>query len=337
MHTSGTTRASGTSAASGTARAGGEDMSTFSGPVRPSARVRRPVLASVLVAVLGAGCLASCGSDDGDDGAAEGSGTSVAQDEAAAEGAAEPEAEATACTSAEEPLRIVLVNDDGVINPAIDVMIDLFAEQTEIDLEVTAIAPAEERSGTSDSTTPGGAAFHETTTPGGNASYAVEGFPADAVDVALDDLGLEPHLVVSGINPGQNFGPVAAISGTVGVGRTAVRRGIPALAVSGGAIFDEAQFEVGADLALDWIVENCDDLVAGGFQTDTVTSINLPACPADQIGPLLEVPRALELPEVPEGDNIFASSCDQSDPDPADDIAAVRAGYASITQVEPEL
>lgn len=323
---------------SGRTRTSGEDLSPVSGSARPSARLRRPVLAAALVVVLGAGCLASCGSDDG---AAAESGTSVAQEEAAAEGAAgdatEPDVAATACTSAEDPLRIVLVNDDGVVNPAIDVMIDIFAEQTEIDLDVTAIAPAEERSGTSDSTTPGGAAFYETATPGGNASYAVEGFPADAVNVALDDLGLEPHLVVSGINPGQNFGPVAAISGTVGVGRTAVRRGIPALAVSGGAIFDEAQFEVGADLALDWIVENCDDLVAGGFQTDTVTSINLPACPADRIGPLLEVPRALELPDVPEGDNVFSSSCDQSDPDPADDIAAVRAGYSSITQVEPEL
>ena len=52
--------------------------------------------------------------------------------------------------------------------------------------------------------------------------------------VALDELGVEPDLVVSGINPGQNVGPLAYLSGTVGAGRAAVRRGIPAIAGSAG-------------------------------------------------------------------------------------------------------
>jgi 5'-nucleotidase len=124
------------------------------------------------------------------------------------------------------------------------------------------------------------------------------------------------------------------VSGTVGVGRTAVRRGYPALAVSAGLEFDAGQFEVAADLALAWIDEHCEALVDGSAQSDTVTSINVPACPADRIGPLQEVPRATVLPE---GVNVFESTCDQSDPAPADDIAAVRAGYPAISQVEPEL
>lgn len=302
------------------------------------------VLAITVAAVLGVATLGSC-SDDGDgDGDTAATTSSVASTPATADGTDTTGADTTAptpagtCTTEETgPLRVVLVNDDGVANPAIDVLIDRFDEHDDFDLEVTVLAPAEERSGSSDATTPGGVSHTATTTPGGNEAYAVDGFPADAVVVALDDLGLEPHLVVSGINPGHNFGPFAALSGTVGVGRTAVRRGIPALAVSAGPELDDAQFAVGADLALEWIAEHCAAIVAGTFQTDTVTSINIPACPPDQMGPLQEVPRASDLPEIAPDDSIFASACDLADPAPADDVAAVRSGYPSLTQVEPDL
>ena len=44
----------------------------------------------------------------------------------------------------------------------------------------------------------------------------------------------KPHVVVSGINQGQNLGNVTELSGTVGAARTANRLGIPAIAVSQG-------------------------------------------------------------------------------------------------------
>jgi 5'-nucleotidase len=195
------------------------------------------------------------------------------------------------------------------------------------------VAPAEERSGSSDTTTEGEVTYTETTTPGGNEAYAVDGYPADSVGVALDDLGLDPQLIVSGINPAQNVGPFAEVSGTVGVGRTAIRQGVPALAVSGPAELDEAQFDFGAGLALDWIEANCEDLVAGTAQTDTVTSINFPACAPEQMGELKEVPRATEFPE---GVSPFESSCDLSNPAPANDVEAIIVGYPAITQVPAE-
>jgi len=289
--------------------------------------VRRAIrlLAPTLVFPLAALALAACGDDD---------------DEAGPETteATDPTAEEAGCTTGETgPLQIVLVNDDGVINPAVDVLIDRLAEEDDLELEVTVVAPAAERSGSSDTTTPGGAPYVEATTPGGNAAYSVDGYPADAVIVALDDLGLEPHLVVSGINPGQNFGPLASISGTVGAARTAIRRGVPALAVSAGLEYDQAQFEAGADLAAAWIEEKCGALITGAYQTDTLASINIPACAPEQMGSLQEVPRALEMPALPEGENVFASTCDLADPAPADDVAAVRSGYPSLTQVEPEI
>ena len=121
---------------------------------------------------------------------------------------------------------------------------------------------------------------------------------------------------------------------TVGVGRTAVRREYPALAVSAGLQYDAEQFAHAAELATAWIVENCEALESRTAQADTVTSINVPACPVAQMGPLQEVPRATATPE---GTNVFESTCDQSNPAPADDVAAIMAGYPSISQVEPDI
>src|SRR3546814_10308919 len=90
---------------------------------------------ATLVAVA---TLAACGADDSPDSAG-----------AATTTTARPEATTTTTTTAPiEPLRILLVNDDGIINPAIDVMLELIA--AEEDVEVTVVAPADERSGSSD-------------------------------------------------------------------------------------------------------------------------------------------------------------------------------------------
>ena len=286
---------------------------------------RRTAAACLIAVVLMFGTLAACGEDS--DGAAATSSTAPATTSTTEE---------VGCTSHELPLDIVLVNDDGIVNPAIDVMLEMLQSNDELHLDITLVAPADERSGTSDTTTPGGATYNESTTPGGATGYSVNGYPADAVLVALGELGLEPHLVLSGINPGNNFGAFAPYSGTIGAARTAVRNGTPALAVSGGLQVDQAQYEFGADLALDWIIEHCEALMAREHQLDTVTSINIPACAPEDMGPLQAMPRATEMPVLPAGESIWASTCDLADKAPANDVAAVRSGYPTITQVEVE-
>lgn len=291
--------------------------------------MRLPSRVAAVIVTLGVIALAGCSDDAESAESLSSTPTDATTTSTTSTTTTAPEPE---CPSAQRPLQILVANDDGVINPAIDVMVDLLGA---IDgIELTIVAPAEERSGSSDRTTPGGAPFQEATTPGGHPAYSVDGFPADSVLVALDELGLDPDLVLSGVNPGQNVGPFAALSGTVGVGRTAIRRGYPALAVSAGIQFDQAQFEFAAGLARDWIVENCEALVDGTAQTDTVTSINVPACPPAQIGELQSVPRAAEIAE---GVNVFESRCDLSDSAPADDVTALIAGYPAITQVPAEL
>jgi 5'-nucleotidase len=173
----------------------------------------RRTIAVAACAVVG---LAACGSDDDDSSA--------------------PAPDAPSTTEAVEPLTILVTNDDGIGAVGIDVLVNTLGEMDEVEVHV--VAPAEDQSGTSDTTTPGGAPYADAETASGVQGTAVDGFPADTIAVALDDLGLEPDLVVSGVNVGQNVGPLAYVSGTVGAGRESVRRGIPAIAGSAGITED---------------------------------------------------------------------------------------------------
>lgn len=225
---------------------------------------------------------------------------------------------------------MLVTNDDGIGAPGIDVLVGVLTERS--DLDVVVVAPAENQSGSSDKTTPGGAAHRAGTTASGVAGTAVAGFPADAVIVALDVLGIEPDLVVSGINEGQNTGPLAYVSGTVGAARTAARRGIPAIAGSAG-LGEAADYDLAAALVAQWIDDNADELRTGAIATDTVTSINVPACTlgGSVKDELLDVPLAAAIPE---GVDPFQSDCSTVPAaPPGDDVAAVSAGYPAATQV----
>ena len=106
--------------------------------------------------------------------------------------------------------------------------------------------------------------------------------------MAFDELGLTPDLVVSGINEGQNLGPVVDLSGTVGAARAGVRKGVPALAVSQG-IGQDLDYEVAAGLVVDWIEENLDALRAGEVPTDIVANLNVPTCDTGELRGQLDV------------------------------------------------
>lgn len=269
-----------------------------------------------LLAVLGL-VAGACGDDD-DGEAAET--TTTAVDE-------------TTTSAAPEPLRILVTNDDGIGAPGIDVLVTALTAMD--DVEITIVAPAENQSGSSDKTTPGGATSAAGTTASGVEGTAVAGFPADAVNVALGEMGLEPDLVVSGVNKGQNVGPLAAISGTVGAARTAIRQGVPAVAASAG-LSDGTDFAAAADLVVEWIEENRDVIADGSVGTETVVSFNVPDCTAGSIGALVEVPLAAEIPE---GVDPFVTDCSvpPGEEDPVDDVDAISQGFATETLVPAEL
>jgi 5'-nucleotidase len=272
---------------------------------------------STLACLAVVGLLTAACSSDGDDAAAT---TTV--------GPAE-----TTTTAAAEPLTILVTNDDGIGAPGIDEVVNALQEMEAV--EVVIVAPAENQSGSSDTTTDGPVTHEPATTASGDEGTAVDGFPADTIGVALDELGVEPDLVVSGVNEGQNVGPLAAVSGTVGAAREAIRRGVPAVAGSAGQN-ETAYFDIGADLIVEWITEHRAALLAGDADTTMVTSFNVPGCTIGDPQEVLDVPLGTVIPD---GVNIFLTpdcSIEPATP-PTDDVTALIAGHSAVTQVPAEL
>jgi 5'-nucleotidase len=229
------------------------------------------------------------------------------------------------------PLTIMVTNDDGIGAPGIDVLVNALLELEAVEVHV--VAPASDQTGKSDMKTPGGAKHTDGATASGVEGTAVEGFPADTVNVALDVLGLDPDLVVSGINKGQNVGPLAYASGTVGAGREAIRRGIPAIA--GSAALDGDGYELAAQLVIDQIEDHRAEYVAGTIGTiEAVVNINVPDCTVGEPKDLLTVDLATEIPA---GVDVFASDCTvEPATEPPDDVLAVAAGHPALSLVPPE-
>ncbi|ONH31608.1 5'/3'-nucleotidase SurE [Pseudofrankia asymbiotica] len=122
--------------------------------------------------------------------------------------------------------------------------------------------------------------------------------PADAVNVALDDLGMHPDLVIAGIHEGQSLGPDVDESGTVGAARAAAQRGIPALAVSLG-LGDTYDYTPAVTLVQDWITKNRASLLSDTKpRQTTVSNLNVPNCFAGgKVRGLLEVDTEPRIPD----------------------------------------
>ena len=234
--------------------------------------------------------------------------------------------ETTTTTLPPDPvLTILITNDDGVTAPGIATLVATLLNETQHDLVI--VAPETNQSGTSDSTSSEVVSFFETQTAFGHPAVAVQGFPADSVLVALDELGVDPDLVISGINEGQNLGPAIEISGTVGAARTAARRGLPALAVSQG-FADRPHYESAAELVLSWIAFHEIEL-SEDREDNSVVSLNVPSC---EVG----TPRGVVQAEVADdyaGRDIRDVDCESTEVDPGDDIDAFLAGFATLSEI----
>ena len=239
-------------------------------------------------------------------------------------GACAVPARGVAATSA---LRILVTNDDGVHAPGIDVLVVALKRLPNVDL--TVVAPADDQSGTGDSTTydQSTVTTERTRTRSGSPATAVKGTPADGVLWALGSgLGTRPDLVVSGINSAENLGTSIPGSGTVGAARTAARAGIPALAVSQGAA-DEPDYSTAAKFAIAWVKSHRDQLLANRGQPVPgivrVDNLNVPTCAESKVRGLARVPAA--------SDPAAAVDCTAPKRTPRDDVTAFSNGYATIT------
>jgi 5'-nucleotidase len=268
---------------------------------------RRPV---VLALALAVGSLAAC-SSDGSDGAAKAVTTTTASPKA-------PE------------IDVLVANDDGYAAEGIDVVVQALRDVEGV--RVTVVAPLENQSGTGGQVTDGDVAVSDVQTASGYPAKAVDGFPADAVRVALTDLGVTPDVVITGINAGQNLGPVVNASGTVGAARAAAAEGIPALATSQGAgeggTFD---YEAAVPFILDWL-EQHRARIADGTEPAGVTNLNVPTCTTGKVRGLVTTETDLKGDGAESlGMQDCTSDVPKSDID--GDIEAFLDGFAAIAPV----
>lgn len=150
------------------------------------------------------------------------------------------------------PNRVLITNDNGIDDPKIVALARAFARYA----ETWVVAPATDQSGGGAHVTlvrRGSVEVEERDLGPGIRAFAVHGYPADAVVVALAGImkdGL-PDLVVSGINGGPNLGGGWMFSGTVGAARVAALAGLPAIAVSG--LLDD-ELPGAPEAAAEWVV-----------------------------------------------------------------------------------
>ncbi len=269
------------------------------------------------VAVLGLVTFAAACSSSDDGGSEESSAETTA-------------VEQTTTTVAAETLDILVSNDDGYDAEGIDAVVEALIALP--DTNVTVVAPAENQSGSGGNTTPGELTATDEETLSGYPVTAVQGFPADAVNYGLANVVEEPpDLVITGLNEGQNMGPIIDASGTVGAARAAVAQGIPALATSQGIDSEPFDYETGVGFVLDWLEENRDAILAGEADV-VVTNLNIPSCATGEARGLVEVPPAADMA----GRDYNAADCASTEEDPADDVGAFNIGFAAIGEIPAE-
>lgn len=229
-----------------------------------------------------------------------------------------------------EPITIVVTDDDGIEAPGIDELVKQLTALPKVTVKV--VAPAENQSGKGDSTTEGKVEYHPGKTASGFEGIAVVGTPADSVDVALDELGLKPDLIASGINQGQNAGPLVTLSGTVGATLNGARKGVPGVAGSAG--LKNPDYELGAKYVAEWVEANRAKIAAGDLSTDHIVNFNVPTCTKGTAHDLVVVPTSPDK-SLPDGVNPFEADCAATPATykPTDDIDALAHGFSARSLV----
>jgi 5'-nucleotidase len=233
-------------------------------------------------------------------------------------------------------MRILATNDDGVDATGLHV---LAAALVAAGHDVTVVAPTDDRSGA-------GAAIgrlydggpppvvrHEWPELPALVVHAIDAPPGAAVLAAcLGAFGEPPDLIVSGINPGANTGHLVLHSGTVGATLTGAGYGIPGVAVSTewsteGWYHWETAAAVAVS-ALDWAAEP--------DHVPRVLNLNVPNVALAELKGMQECELAAHgevwvVSADVSGGDLKLEIKGRADAAPGTDVAAVRAGYVSVT------
>lgn len=201
----------------------------------------------------------------------------------------------------EQPLRIVITNDDG-IEDLEDRLIPL-ANALLPFAETYIVIPSQDRSGSTNLTSIGKHQraleseliyVKEKTEDSERLEiHVVEGFPADCVSLAVGGIlrDMPPDVLISGINSGPNLGEAWIGSGTIGAARMAAYYGIPALSISG--IDDDLEGAV--ESVTDWVARLARSQLVLKLEPGQYLTVGLPRVEPAKIKGIRIAPRAPRL------------------------------------------
>jgi 5'-nucleotidase len=230
-------------------------------------------------------------------------------------------------------LRILVTNDDGYRSEGIKALADALAPFG----EVTIVAPTTEASAIGHALTLRRPLRLEHIT---DKTYAVDGTPTDCVNIAVAVVfkGL-PDLVVSGINKGWNLGDDVTYSGTVSGALEGALLGVPSIAVSLKRSRDRLDFTEAARAA----ARVAERVLADGLPPRTFLNINVPRRVTHGFKVTLQAKRT-HVTSISERVDPkhrpyywIDEAQDEWEADERSDYQAVRAGYISITPLQPDL
>ena len=243
-------------------------------------------------------------------------------------------------------MKILVTNDDGINAESLWALVRQLHEVA----EVVVFAPDAERSAIGTAVSlfkPLHVKEFKSPVPGVTA-FSTDGTPGDCVILGHGRLVTGLDMVVSGINPGPNYGEDVYISGTVGAAMQAYTRGLPALAVSAtypktsvpapGVILPVSKYaiEAGARVAAVLVKR----IAAAGFP-HIFLNLNVPDLPLENINELevTRLARSSHINTVTEENGgpvkLYRMVRERiaSAGRPGTDIHAVMAGNMSLTPI----
>lgn len=108
--------------------------------------------------------------------------------------------------------------------------------------------------------------------------YSISGTPTDCINLGIRIMKGKPHLVVAGINKGENLGDDVTYSGTVSAAMEGTLLGIPSFAVS---MAGEGDYHF--DTAAQFAKRLAAQVLKQGLPKDTLLNVNVPNLPKEKI------------------------------------------------------
>jgi 5'-nucleotidase len=229
--------------------------------------------------------------------------------------------------------KILVTNDDGIASEGLSALASALAPLG----EVTVVAPVKEASAVGHALT---LHYPLRLEHLGERRYAVDGTPTDCVNIGvaivLKDL---PDLVVSGINKGWNLGDDVTYSGTVSGALEGALLGVPSIAVSLKRTREKMDFTDAARAA----ARVAERVLARGLPPRTFLNVNVPRRVTHGFKVTVQA-RRTHVTSIAERMDPkhrpyywIDEAQDDWEADDRTDYRAVRAGYISVTPLQPDL